>query len=143
MRLEIVPFKADHLFDLRLQDAQEMFYAKFSPQYGRALEDAGGGWTALVDGRPIACAGLAEQWQGRALAWALLANDIRPHFVAVTRAVKRALDLSDYRRIEAQVDAEFGQGIRWAQMLGFEIEAKLRAFTPEGRDAFMYARIKP
>lgn len=138
----IVPFKSEHLHDLHLQDAQSMFYDKFSPGYGRALEDHGNGWTALIDERPIACAGLIEQWEGRALAWALLANDIQPYFVRITRAVRRALEMANYRRIEAHVDAEFGAGCRWADMLGFAVESKMRAFTPNGRDAFQYVRIK-
>lgn len=141
--MQIVPFEADHIFNLRLQDAQEMFYNKFSPNYARALEDVGNGWTALVAGRPIACAGFAEQWEGRALAWALLAQDSGPYFVRITRAVRRALDMAHWRRVEAQVDAEFVAGIRWANMLGFQVESKLEKFTPEGRDAFMYVRIKP
>lgn len=141
--MEIVSFEADHIFQLRLQRAQEMFNSKFSPQYGRALEDAGNGWTAIVDGKLIACAGLVEQWEGRALAWALISGEAGPYFTRITRAVRRALDVAHFRRIEAQVDAEFGAGIRWAEMLGFTIESKMRKFTPEGRDAFMYVRIKP
>ena len=140
--MEIVPFQADHLDALQLQPAQAMFYAKFSPQYAYALEEVGNSWTALLDGRPIACAGIVEQWEGRGLAWALLAHDCGRHFIAITRAVQRALTASPFRRVEAQVDAEFGPGMRWAQMLGFEVESKMRRFTPEGRDAFMYVRIR-
>lgn len=140
--MEIVPFEAKHLWDLELQDAQEHFYSKFSPGYGTALETAGGGYTALVGGRPIACAGIVEQWQGRGLAWALLAQDSGPHFVGIVRGMRRALGLADYRRIEAQVDAEFVEGIRLAEMLGFTVESKMAAFTPEGRDAFMFVRIR-
>lgn len=140
--MEIKPFKASHLYDLQLQDAQAMFYERFSPQYGHALETAGNGWTAFYDGHPVACAGLVEQWEGRALAWALIAKDAGPHFVRITRAVRRALDVAQWRRVEAHVDAEFAAGIRWAEMLGFSVESKMRAFTPEGRDAFMFARIR-
>lgn len=141
--MEIVPFQSDHLYQLRLQNAQEMFYAKFSPNYGRALEDSGSGWTALVDGRPVCCAGLVEQWEGRALAWCLLSEDSGTYFVRLVRAIRRALDMAHWRRVEANVDAEFVQGIRLANLLGFEVESKLQKFTPEGRDAFMYVRIKP
>lgn len=141
--MEIVPFEGKHLHEMRLQQAQEMFYAKFSPHYARALEDAGNGWTALVDGRPVCCAGLVEQWEGRALAWCLMAEDSGAYFVRLVRAIRRALDMAHWRRVEANVDAEFVQGIRLANMLGFEVESKMQKFTPEGRDAFMYVRIKP
>jgi RimJ/RimL family protein N-acetyltransferase len=137
----IVPFKAEHLHVLRLQAAQAALGFDLL-EYARQLELAGGGWTALVDGAPVACAGLVEQWHGRALAWALIGDAAGRHFVSITRAVKRALNLAHYRRVEAQVDAEFSAGIRWAQLLGFEVESIMRKFTPEGRDAFMYVRIR-
>ncbi len=140
--MQIVPFKGEHLFSLRLQRMQDEFHQQFTPEYGRALEDVGNGYTAMVDDRPIACAGLAEQWEGRALAWALIGQDAGPHFVRMVRGMRRALDMSCWRRIEAQVDAEFVEGLRLAEMLGFEVESKMRAFTSAGRDAFMYVRIR-
>jgi hypothetical protein len=140
--VQVVPFKGEHIHQLRLQRMQEEFNQQFTPQYGRALEDVGNGYTALVDGVPIACAGLAEQWEGRALAWALIGADAGPHFTGIVRAMRRGLDLTPWRRIEAQVDAEFAEGIRLAHMLGFEVESKMRAFTSTGRDAFMFVRIK-
>jgi len=140
--VQIIPFKGEHLQALRLQRSQEDFGHQFTPEYGRSLESVGHSYTAMADGRPIACAGLAEQWEGRALAWALIGQDAGPHFVRMVRGMRRALDMSQWRRIEAQVDAEFVEGIRLAVMLGFEVESKMRAFTTEGRDAFMFVRIR-
>jgi hypothetical protein len=140
--VEIVPFDSRHLADLRLQDAQREFYDKFTPEYGYALALHGGGYSALVDGHVIACAGIVEQWHGRGLAWALLGDDSGRHFPRMVKAMRRMLDVAPYRRIEAQVDCTFIQGIRLAGLLGFELESKMRAFTPDGRDAFMYVRIK-
>lgn len=140
--MEIIPFKAEHLQAMRLQPAQAEISAWCAGAYPRALEASGGGWTAMADGEPVACAGIVEQWQGRGLAWAVLAEHSGRHFVRITRAVRRALDLAHYRRIEAQVDAEFVAAIRWATMLGFEVESKMTQFTPEGRDAFMFVRIR-
>lgn len=140
--LEVVPFKREHLFELKLQRAQAMFYEQFTPEYGYALEESGNCFTGLANGTPVVCAGVVEQWHGRGLAWALIAESAGPHFVVITRAVKRFLDIAPWQRIEAQVDAEFGRGIRWAEMLGFEVESKMSRFTPEGRDAFMFVRFK-
>jgi RimJ/RimL family protein N-acetyltransferase len=121
---------------------QDRFREQFTPEYGRALEHLGNGYTALVDGAPIGCAGLAEQWEGRALAWALIGADAGPYFTGIVRAMRRGLDLTPWRRIEAQVDVDFPAGIRLAHMLGFEVESKMRAFTSAGRDAFMFVRIR-
>lgn len=141
--MQIIPFQADHVQAINLQMAQRRFDSAFKPEYARALQAAGNAYTAIDGDEPVACCGLVEQWEGRALAWALLAENIGPgRFVRVTRAVRRFLDMADYRRIEMQVDAEHAQAIRWAQMLGFEVEAMLRAFLPDGRDAFQFVRIR-
>lgn len=141
MRIE--PFKAAHLVGMQLQPAQRLSLDEgMTAEYARALEIAGGGYTALVDERVIACAGIVEQWRGRGLAWALIAEDAGRHFVRVTRAVHRALEMAQFRRVECHVDCEFGAAIRWAEMLGFEVESKMRAFTPEGRDSFMFVRVR-
>ena len=141
--MQIVPFQSGHIFDLRLQAAQQRFAEAFTPEHARALELAGQAYTAIADGRPVACSGLVEQWEGRALAWALLDGEMGPHaFLRVSRAVRRYLDATSYRRIEMQVDADHAQAIRWAALLGFEVESKRRKFLPDGRDAFEFVRIR-
>lgn len=140
MSLEVVPYRAAHLHALRLQPWQAA--TRVTDVYAQALESAGGSYTATLAGHPVACAGIVEQWEGRGLCWALLSPDVGPHFIQLTRIVRRALNLAHYRRVEAIVDAEHAEGIRWAVALGFEVEARLRKCTPEGRDAFMYARVR-
>lgn len=142
--MHIIPFQADHVLQLHLQKMQASKFDEINvPEYGMALEKCGGSYTAIVDGRPIACAGIVEQWAHRGLAWALLGEESGQHFVAITRAVKRMLAIAHYHRIEMHVNAEFPQAMRWAEMLGFEVESKMALFTPEGADAFMYVRLNP
>lgn len=141
--MNIIPFEAEHLRALNLQAAQRKFDDEFMPDHARALEMAGNAYTAMDGGVPIACSGIVEQWEGRALAWAMLADDIGgQRFVRVHRAVRRFIDVAPYRRIEMQVDAEHAQAVRWARLLGFDVESKMRAFLPNGRDAFMFVRIR-
>lgn len=106
------------------------------------LSNAGLAWTAEVDGEVLGIAGLYPQWDNRAIAWALVGAQAGKHFVSITRAVKRMLDVSGYRRIEATVDVGFEQGVRWITMLGFEFEGRLRAYRPDGADMLLYARIR-
>lgn len=103
----------------------------------------GDAWTAMVDGRPIGSAGVVEAWTGRAYAWALLAEDAGPHMLAITRAIRCFLARSPYRRIEMAVSAGFDAGQRWAELLGFTLETPtaMRAYLPNGGDAWLYARI--
>lgn len=106
------------------------------------LSDAGLAWTVEAGNEVICCAGLLPQWSGRAVAWALVSQDAGAHFAAIHRAVKRFLDVSEFRRIEAHVDVDFPQGARWMKMLGFEFEARMRGFRPDGADMLLFARVR-
>jgi len=63
-------------------------------------------------------------------------------FVKIHRAALRYFDVTEFKRVEAFVDANFDAGHRWIKMLGFEREGYMRSFTPEGNDAVLYARIR-
>jgi hypothetical protein len=106
------------------------------------LSDAGLAWTAEHDGVVLGIAGLAPQWENRALAWALISDTAGPQFRKIHAAVSRFLEVSEFRRIEANVDVGFDAGERWMRLLGFKYEGYLTAFRPDGADMLMYARIK-
>lgn len=137
----LVPFDPVHALGMRVQPNQALPPDEFL----RALATpAGEAYTGMVDGRPIGCAGVVELWKGRALAWALLAEDAGPHMVSVTRAIRFFLATVPYRRVEMAVDAEFPAAIRWAEMLGFKRETPepMPAYLPNGRACYQYARVK-
>jgi RimJ/RimL family protein N-acetyltransferase len=79
---------------------------------------------------------------GRVLAWGLIGRDAGAFMVAITRAVRRYLDLSDFRRIEAHIEHGFAAAHRWARLLGFtdETPAGMREFRP-GETYHLYARV--
>ncbi|MGF7151324.1 hypothetical protein FHS96_004987 [Sphingomonas zeicaulis] len=140
----ITPFVAADLDALVLQDAQRReIVALGAVGAGPRLEAAGPAFTARdAGGRVIACAGLIEVHAGHATAWARLAADKGHDFVAFTRATRRVLDASSYRRIDTPVMADFLAGCRWAQLLGMGLEARLRAYGAGGEDVLVYARVK-
>lgn len=105
------------------------------------MADQGLAWTAESDGRILGIAGMLPQWENRAIAWALLADNLDNQFLKIHTAVKRFIDVSGFRRIEATVDMGFPQGIRWMKMLGFEQEGIMRAYRPDGADMILFARI--
>lgn len=143
--MNITRFKAAHLAALELQDAQSYFGSQIStPGYAQHLESVGGGFTGLVDGRVVACAGCTEVWQGRAVAWALLSKDAGRHMMQIHRAVHGYLKAAQFRRIEAWVDEGFGPGERWLEMMGFRRETPepMRGFRPDGGACFLFARTK-
>lgn len=133
--VEVIPFERHHARLIVPQPAQESEAAL------QVQAPEGPAWTAVVDGLPVACAGFVPVWVGRAYAWALLGADVGPHLLAVTRAIRCRLACSGFRRVEMAVDCEFANGRQWARMLGFKCEGLARAYLPNGRDAWIYARV--
>ncbi|MFO1188511.1 MAG: GNAT family acetyltransferase [Alphaproteobacteria bacterium] len=101
---------------------------------------------AIVDGADVlVCAGLARRWPGRTVGWALLSHKIRPNrFLAVHRLIAAALDRAEMRdpgRIEVQIDPSHAAALRWARLLGFEVEGRMCRYLPDGRDMILMARV--
>jgi len=140
--MKIVQFEPEHLQRLLLQPSQAIMQPTLSdPTYGASLKEAGPAYS-LVDGDAVfATAGLIPQWSNRAIAWALVSSEVGPHMVMLHKAVLRVFSLHHFRRIETSVACNFEQGHRWAKLLGFEREGRMRAFTPEGDDCDLYARV--
>jgi hypothetical protein len=140
--MNIETFKVAHLDALTLQPSQ---------QYLRPLvmreelfsEYEKDGYSALVDGRVVACGGFLTMWKNRAQVWAILAADIGPDAMKeVHFAVKRGLAIRTESRIEGVCDTNFINGHRWLRALGFTREGTMKKYTAEGRDCDLYARVK-
>jgi len=132
--MNILPFKPEHVAGLRLQAMQ------FGVDLSAADQIQGPAWTGIVDDRPVVCAGFLPLWEGRAMAWALLAFDAGRHMAAIHRAAKARMDAANYRRLEAYVDPRWAVARRWVSMLGFQREGLLKRFTPAGEDMEIYCR---
>lgn len=139
--MDIVAFEVEHLKRLRVQPAQQSCLAYLTEEL---LADAVhmDAYTALVDGAPVAVAGLMDFWPGRAMAWSYIGEGAGLHMVRLTRAIRNFLDGQEIRRIEAYVDPDFEAGLRWIELLGFTREGRLRAFMPDGRDTVIFARVR-
>lgn len=142
MKVTVEPFKAEHVAELTVQDAQRADWAGVSRE-GLASFEQTDAWTTRVDGKVILVGGLIEVWAGRAILWSYVAADAGKYMARITRGVLRFMEASGHRRIEMYVDANFAAGVRWAQLLGFHREApKMAGFFPDGRDAILFARVR-
>lgn len=140
--MNIVPYKAEHLMELQLQEGQEYSSVYVTPEYAKALEDQFA-FTAMAGDKPVAVGGVCKLWDNRGLAWTFIDQRAGEYFVEIHKAVKRMLDIVPYRRIEAETPCEFKQGHRWLRMLGFKLEAeRMVAFRIDGGDSALYARVK-
>jgi hypothetical protein len=141
--IRIRPMKAEHVAGFRLQAKQAALAGNLSdPAYVASLVASGNAYAALVDGRAVAFGGCLELWQDRAFMWSLIGEDAGPHMRVLVRAAYGYLQAAPWRRIEAAVASDFRQGHRLIRMLGFEFEGRMRAFSPDGLDHDLYARIK-
>lgn len=141
----VAPFHPAHLIELRTQERQPKDLALFSdPEYGQSL--ASGDAFSVFDaaGELQACLGVFELWTGRGLGWALLSGNVTQLMVPITKRARAFFDASAYRRVEAYVDPNFPQALRWVELLGFKRETPepMLNFTPTGGAQYLYARIR-
>lgn len=143
--MNIVAFRADHLKQLQLQDAQQYFNAEFgNPDYGMQLQASRYAFTGMAGDQVIGCAGVHELWTGRAVAWALLSKDAGPHFAAIHKAASGFFKGCPFRRVEAMVEDGFDAGHRWVRLLGFKNETPdgMPGYSPTGTKFYLYSRVK-
>lgn len=139
----VVPFKKEHMQNIMIQSSQRDCLDFDSVDLYLELEQFESFTAIDEDGTILGCAGVVNMNRHRALAWSYLSYDLKHKMVAMTRAVKRFLDLSKYGRIEMHVSCDVKEDHRWAKMLGFECECeRMRNFSPDGRDYALYVRLK-
>ncbi len=90
----------------------------------------------------LGCAGVWHISEHRAESWALVSQYIGSCFFKFHKSVLAFLDECQFPRVEMAVDPLFERSHRWATMLGFEKEGRMRKYFPNGGDADLYARIK-
>lgn len=138
--IRIVPFKREHLEKIKAAGTADFISSWINPGVVGELERNMS--LTAIDGDEVLCvAGVVEYWEGRAAAWAMLADNIGRRFIPVHRAVNNFLDMCDYKRLEATTAVGFCNGHRWLEMLGFKLETeRMAAYLPNGDDAAMYVR---
>lgn len=142
--MEIVPYQAEHLMTIALQESQQYLGNYINEDLAKSLEMEDWSWTALDGDEVIGCAGVQPIWQGRGCAWSYISNCGPKQFMTIHKHVKKFLDQCYLKRIEMTVDCRFEQGHRWAKALGFHMEAgRMEAYMPSGMDVSLYARIRP
>jgi hypothetical protein len=140
--MEVVPYQPRHLREIALQPHQEHLGTMLQrTDAAEQVTKTGPCWTALLEGKPIACAGFQNCWEGRAIAWAVLSDQAGPHMLSLTRAVRKALELYPAERIEAHAMLGFRPAERWLKALGFEQETVLRKFN-RGQDFRAFVLLK-
>jgi hypothetical protein len=145
--LRFVPFLPEHVDGLMLQPAQAEVRRVLTDRVQlEALRWKGIAESAIAeDGRVAGCAGLWHHWAGRAEAWALVGRTQPMEWLAIARRMATMLAAAERNgvwRIESHADAGFAPACRLLELLGFERKVLDERWSPEGRDNFLYVRLR-
>ena len=139
----IVPFEPAHIQQIEVHATQTLFFhTHWDEEQAQAVASSGPCFTMIHDGKVLCCSGVSIQWEGRAIAWAIMSKDAGPHMRRIFKAIADFFNINGSKRVEAHVDPSEESHRRFITMLGFELEGRMRAFSPDGRDFELYARIK-
>lgn len=135
--IEIAPLLASDLIEIELQSSQAHMRAFMGGDFPHAVQEAGGAYSALLNGRVVACAGLADI-EGRRYAWAFLGREARTVMLAATRACaemlsRETLPVFTHCRMDVPANA------RWLKLLGFE-PTGTRDVLPDGMTYDLWVR---
>lgn len=139
--IDLIPARPEMAHMLTPQPAQIATGQVMSPEEVAHAIRQGVALAATDGARVLAIGGVAELWSERGIVWGVLDQSIGRAMVPIHRAVRRALEVSPLRRIEAHVAAEHPEGHRWIELLGFEREGLMRAFW-QGHDYVLYSRVR-
>jgi hypothetical protein len=139
------PCEPYHITMIEAQAAQRGEYAANALVTDELVDGSLVALSAWSHGKCLAAGGLRQIWSGRAAAWALFSPQAGPYMLVIARKLKFVLKADPTHRIEMTVRADFIPGCKLAWLLGFELETPepMKAFFPDGCDAFLFARVKP
>lgn len=144
-----VPFKPEHaryIIEHNARRQEDWLDKSVADQWVEQWGDKVWAYTVLVDGEPIACAGIALQEWSRGEAWALFSEKFYQHKLFIYKLIKKALPAAFHecklRRIQAIIDTDYPENKKWIEKLGFEYEGRMKQWGPNGQDFLIYARLK-
>jgi RimJ/RimL family protein N-acetyltransferase len=109
-----------------------------------AQAQAGTAITAYLHGRPMACFGFLPIWTGVAEMWLLIEERGRKYGKSLTRAALTVRDFAvlsnNLHRLQITVRCGDIRAVKWAQAIGFDKEATLHRYGPDGSDFYIFAR---
>jgi hypothetical protein len=90
-------------------------------------------------------AGSLRHWGGCSQLWAVFSKETEKYPLALTKIcgalIDYAVDRQELKRVSVNVRTDYGQGNKFAKVLGFQLEGVMRRYLPDGADANLYARL--
>lgn len=143
MEVEFRPCKPGHFEFIEVQEQQRQELAFVVSTDHKETLCSHVAISAWLGNKCLGAAGFVPMFSHRAIAWALIAHDIGPALVPVSRKIRHIIALDPTPRIEMTVDVDFEAGHKWAKLLGMKQETEaLKYFGALGNSEIMYARIR-
>jgi len=146
--MRIIDYKPEHAHEILAGPLNEGV-PETTYQFGYTADKIGiegQTFTGVVNGYVVACGGIIPLWPGVGEGWVLASYRIHHNRFSVVRSVCVILDnlMEDhgYWRIQGATLANWKQGIRFANLLGFEKEGVMRRYGPDGSDYIRHAKVK-
>jgi RimJ/RimL family protein N-acetyltransferase len=144
--IKLLPFKRGHLDLLETRQCFSGDESVIERTEELASHPGVYAHTILLDGMPIGVFGGYLIW-GRVYGiYALFSDEVRKRPVAFYKACYRAIETYwkalKADRFEMKVRADFFEGKRFAESLGFKKEGILVKGGPEGADYVLYAKVR-
>jgi len=132
--IEVVPFKEFHVKHLN----------PVAPAILNIYLTCGEGFTLLVDGVPVAAAGVIMS-DGKGSTWGNITNGARALYPkalykSVTQGLSGIIDRNKLRRVDVIIDPEERANVPWVKRLGFHYEGPMCDFYAVGKHAEYWAR---
>lgn len=138
----VEPFKPYHVDLLRAQGVQSAQLREVSHVPATYASVPPGPAVTVFSGDYIVlCGGIAIKAPQRGDCWALLSEEAGRHMTWMHYAVKRFISMQRWRRLEATVEENFGQGCRWVELLGFKFEGRMPGYGLNGETHMRYAKV--
>lgn len=142
--IKIMPFEVAH--SMELQDS-----GRFPPmgENRRAYaittfqRSRGTAFTVFEGNQILGCAGISVLWPGVGEAWTMISNEWRAKPLSLHRLIKRGLAQfsTQFHRVELYVIAEFTEGYKWAERLGFVKEGLRKSYTSDKKDVMVFVKL--
>jgi hypothetical protein len=145
--LKIVPFRWYHPRSMDLRDFDLVAYQEMDDYEGmlRYYEIEPFSFTAILDGKMVACFGSHILWDGVSESWLIGSKQLNSVPITLTRMCRRYLDVVarelQLNRMQITCNTKDELAVRWAIALKFEREGLLRHYGPCGSDYIMFSRI--
>lgn len=143
-KLRVVPFKKEYLSLLKLRDF-ELHRLEHIRQFPEVYEH-GVGYSVFDNRNLVFCAGVIPYWKGVGEAWIIcdicVKHYIRELYHYTKLYLDKIIDIYKLHRVQSSVMVDYQAGHRFLERMGLQKEGLMRKYDWQGKDYFLYARVR-